>query len=159
MLPVERRPLDLYAALAEPPDEPRKLDIDHTRERLLTLGDAVRGRAARAPAVRLVKHSTAPHAFLEQMLEIEYQAREARRMRTALRLSNLPPGQTLADFDFAFQPAIERSRIETLATCAFIRAAETVLIQGPPGVGKSHLASVSREGHRAWVLGAVLSLR
>jgi DNA replication protein DnaC len=57
-----------------------------------------------------------------------------------LRLSSLPNGSTLADFDFAFQPAIERSRIDTLATCAFIRAAETVLIQGPPGVGKSQVS-------------------
>jgi DNA replication protein DnaC len=118
----------------------RKLDIDHTRERLLTLGMPYAAEQLEHLLSDSVKHGTAPHAFVEQMLDIEYQAREARRMRTALRLSNLPPGQTLADFDFAFQPAIERSRIETLATCAFIRAAETVLIQGPPGVGKSHLA-------------------
>ena len=44
------------------------------------------------------------------------------------------------DFDFAFQPAIERSRIETLSTSAWVRGAETVLLQGPPGVGKTHLA-------------------
>ena len=56
-----------------------------------------------------------------------------------MKLSNLPTGQTLENFDFAFQPAIERSRIDTLATCAWVRTAETVLIQGPPGVGKTHL--------------------
>ncbi|MBK7250025.1 MAG: ATP-binding protein [Gammaproteobacteria bacterium] len=67
----------------------------------------------------------------------------ARRTRTALRLSNLPPGQTLADFDFAFQPAIERSRIETLATCAFIRAAETVLIKDRPASARAIWPSVS----------------
>lgn len=61
-------------------------------------------------------------------------------MKTALRLSNLPTGQTLANFDFAFQPAIECSRIQTLATCVLVRGAEKVLIQGPPGVGKTHLA-------------------
>ncbi len=38
------------------------------------------------------------------------------------------------------QPAIERSRIDTLVTCAYIREAETVLIKGAPGVGKTHLA-------------------
>jgi DNA replication protein DnaC len=41
-----------------------------------------------------------------------------------------------SDFDFAFQPSVERSRIETLATGAWVRASETLLIQGPPGVGK-----------------------
>ena len=56
------------------------------------------------------------------------------------RLSGLPTGQTLASFDFAFQPSVERSRIDTLATCAWVRAKETLLIQGPPRVGKTHLA-------------------
>jgi DNA replication protein DnaC len=56
-----------------------------------------------------------------------------------LKSSKIPTGQTLENFDFAFQPAIEQSRIETLATGAWIRSAEAILIQGPPGVGKSHL--------------------
>ncbi len=47
---------------------------------------------------------------------------------------------TLGNFDFGFQPGIEKARIETLATCAWIRAHETVLFQGPPGIGKTHLA-------------------
>ena len=62
------------------------------------------------------------------------------RIRTALKLSTLPPGQTLENVDFAFQPAIERSRIETLATGVWVRDNETVLLQGLPGVGKTHLA-------------------
>ncbi|MDZ7790313.1 MAG: ATP-binding protein [Xanthomonadales bacterium] len=52
----------------------------------------------------------------------------------------MPTGQTLAAFDFAFQPADARSRIETLAPGAWIRSAESLLIQGPPGVGETHLA-------------------
>jgi len=87
-----------------------------------------------------VKQEIPPHTFRDQILTAEHQGREARRVKTALRLSSLPTGLTLADFDFAFQPAIERSRIDTLATGAFIRAHEIVLIQGPPGVGKTHLA-------------------
>ena len=42
---------------------------------------------------------------------------------------------TLADFDFAFQPSAERSRVETLATGAWVRASEILLIQGPPPGG------------------------
>src|SRR3712207_9289802 len=76
---------------------------------------------------------------LDLLLETELSGREARRVKTSLKVSNLPVGQTLENFDFAFQPAIERSRIDTLATCAWVRDGETVLLQGPPGVGKSHL--------------------
>jgi DNA replication protein DnaC len=118
----------------------RKLDIDTTRERLLGLGLAHAAEGLEGLLSEAVKSGSAPHAFVDTLLDIEHQGREGRRVRTALRLSSLPTGLTLCDFDFAFQPAIERSRIDTLATCAFIRAAETVLIQGPPGVGKSHLA-------------------
>jgi hypothetical protein len=75
-----------------------------------------------------------------ELLRAEVSGRASRRVKTALRHSNLPTGQTLPNFDFAFQLAIERSRIETLATCAGVRGAETVLIQGLPRVGKTHLA-------------------
>jgi DNA replication protein DnaC len=118
----------------------RKLDVDATRERMVALGLNHAAEQLERLLSEAVSAATAPHAFADQLLEAEYLGREGRRVRTALRLSSLPSGLTLADFDFAFQPAIERSRIDTLATCAYIRAAETVLIQGPPGVGKSHLA-------------------
>jgi len=46
---------------------------------------------------------------------------------------------TLENFDFAFQPSIDRRQIETLASCAFVRDATTLLVQGAPGLGKTHL--------------------
>lgn len=81
-----------------------------------------------------------PTVFLDRILHAEAQAREERRIRTSLRLSGLPTGITLADFDFAFQPAVERARIETLATGAWIKDRRSLLLLGPPGVGKTHLA-------------------
>jgi len=117
-----------------------KLDVDRSRERLDRLGLSYAAEALPNALSRSVKQSVVPQAFLDELLDAELSAREERRIRTALKLSNLPTGQTLADFDFAFQPAIERSRVETLATGAWIRAAETLLIQGPPGVGKTHIA-------------------
>ena len=112
-----------------------KLDIDRTRERLMALGCSHAAEHLDHVLSDAVRQEIAPHAFLDLLLETELSGREARRVKTSLKLSNLPSGQTLENFDFAFQPAIERSRIDTLATCAWVRNAETVLIQGPPGVG------------------------
>jgi DNA replication protein DnaC len=87
-----------------------------------------------------VKDNLAAHRFLDKLLAMETTRREERRIKTSLKLSGLPTGQTLGNFDWSFQPGIERSKIETLATCAWIREHATVLIQGPPGTGKTHLA-------------------
>ena len=55
--------------------------------------------------------------------------------------------KTLDDFDFSFNPSIKRKQIYDLATCRFVREARDVLMLGPPGVGKSHLAQAI--GHQA----------
>ena len=116
------------------------LDVDRTRERLLALGLSFAADGLDRLLSESVKETTPPHAFLDRLLSGEIAGREERRIERSLRLSNLPTGPTIANFDFAFQPAVERSRIETLATSAWVRGAETVLLQGPPGVGKTHLA-------------------
>jgi DNA replication protein DnaC len=114
------------------------------RSRLACLSRASINNARRIPPLVMllaeaVRAEMAAHLFLERLLEAELSGREERRIKTMLKSSKLPTGQTLENFDFAFQPAIERSRIETLATGAWIRNAEAILLQGPPGVGKSHL--------------------
>jgi len=117
-----------------------KVDLDATRERLVKLGLL---RAAEGLERRLseaVKEELSPHRCLDALMDEELQCREERRVRTSLKLSSLPTGQTLSNFDFSFQPSVERSRIETLGTCAWIREKQTLLMQGPPGVGKTHLA-------------------
>ena len=116
-----------------------KLDIDTTRERLMALGFTHAAEQLGPLLGEAVREEIAAHLFLDRLLAAELSGREERRVKTSLKVSNLPVGQTLENFDFAFQPAIERSRIDTLATCAWVRDGETVLLQGPPGVGKSHL--------------------
>jgi DNA replication protein DnaC len=119
---------------------PPAVDLDVTRERLVKVG-LIRAADQLATWVgEAVQEEISPHRFLDRVLEEELRHRDERRVRTSLVLSGLPTGQTLANFDFAFQPALERSRIETLATCQWIRENRTLLMQGPPGVGKTHLA-------------------
>jgi DNA replication protein DnaC len=57
-----------------------------------------------------------------------------------MRSARLPVVKTLADFDFSFQPSVKREQIESLHTLGFIERKENVILLGPPGVGKTHLA-------------------
>lgn len=78
---------------------------------------------------------------LDQLLVEELTRRENRRVRTALALARLTTIKSLAGFDFAFQPSLDKQRILALAELTFIDRAEVVHLLGPPGTGKTHLAS------------------
>jgi len=117
-----------------------RVDLDGIRGRLDALGMPHASEQLEQMLNTAVKENQAPHLFLDRLLRQEQSRREERRICTSLKLSGLPLDMTLGNFDFGFQPNIEKSRIEILATCAWIRAHETVLFQGPPGIGKTHLA-------------------
>ncbi|MBV8265074.1 MAG: IS21-like element helper ATPase IstB [Planctomycetaceae bacterium] len=127
------------AAEALPP-KPPATDRSALLAQLTRLGLDFAAEALPALLTRAVKEDLGPPALLGQLLRGELERREERRVRTALRLSGLPTGQTLANFDFAFQPAVERSKLEALATGSWLREKQRLLILGPPGVGKTHLA-------------------
>jgi DNA replication protein DnaC len=81
-----------------------------------------------------------PADAIEQLLGAHIQLRNARRLQTAMRSARLPAVKTLADFDFSFQPSVKREQIESLHTLGFLERKENVVLLGPPGVGKTHLA-------------------
>jgi len=116
-----------------------KLDIDATRERLVALGCSHAAEQLDPMLSEAVRTEVPPHAFLDTLLQAELSGREARRVKTSLRLSNLPVGQTLENFDFAFHPRSSARASTPWPPCAWVRNADTVLVQGPPGVGKTHL--------------------
>ncbi len=77
---------------------------------------------------------------IEQLLNAQIVLRNNRRLQTAMRSSRLPAVKTLDQFDFAFQPSIKREQIESLHELGFVDRRENVILFGPPGVGKTHLA-------------------
>jgi len=78
---------------------------------------------------------------LDQLLVEELTLRDNRRIKTALMMARLSTIKTLQGFDFTFQPSLDRNRILALAELKFIERAEVVHLLGPPGTGKSHLAT------------------
>ena len=81
-----------------------RLDVDATRERLRSLGCGYAAERLGDLLGEAVRAEIAPHAFLEQLLAAELSGREERRVKTSLKVSNLPLGQTLENFDFACPP-------------------------------------------------------
>ena len=78
---------------------------------------------------------------IDILLSEELTLRENSRIKTALRMGRLGTIKTLAGFDFSFQPSLDRDRILTLAQLGFVARGEVVHFLGPPGTGKSHLAT------------------
>lgn len=79
-------------------------------------------------------------AALERLFATEVTATEARRLAGRLRFASLPTPATLEDFDYDAAPAVDPKLIAELATCRYLENATNVLLIGPPGLGKTHLA-------------------
>src|SRR6202000_1842938 len=78
--------------------------------------------------------------FLLDAMSTEADARRRRYLKTRLQLAHLPFVKTFEQFDFGFQPSIDEKQIRELRTLRFVHEASNVILLGPPGVGKTHLA-------------------
>jgi DNA replication protein DnaC len=105
-----------------------KLKMDHLELQL----DAVCEQAA----AKEVDYKT----FLTQALETEWQGRYQRGIETRLRQARFPWVKTIEQFDFSFQPSLDKRQVRELSGLSFVERAHNVVILGPPGVGKTHLA-------------------
>ena len=81
-----------------------------------------------------------PYAqFLELLLQDEINVRDQRVLARRRKSADFREPRSLENFDFSFNPSINRAQIYELATSHFVRQHRDVLLVGPPGVGKSHL--------------------
>jgi DNA replication protein DnaC len=78
--------------------------------------------------------------FLAQALQAEWQGRFQRGIEARLRLARFPWIKTLDQFEFDFQPSLDRRQVRELAGMGFVERSQNVIVLGPPGVGKTHLA-------------------
>ena len=82
-----------------------------------------------------------PYAdFLERVLGEEVAAKTAKNIAMRTAMARLPFVKPLETFDFSYQPSIDKRQVTTLASCHYIEHGDNVIVLGPPGVGKTHLA-------------------
>lgn len=92
-------------------------------------------------AERAAREQASFAQFLERLLETESVARDQRKQQVLLKLATLPAVKTLEQYDFGFASGAPRAQIQELASLAFVARAENVVLLGPSGTGKTHIAS------------------
>jgi len=106
-------------------------------------------RQLRLPRIRQIQSSwitrcaqdgTSLSDFLGGLLAEEVAAREESRLRTALRRANFPFDRTLEQFDFRRHPELRRQVFQSYMDPSFVREGRSLVLIGPPGLGKTHLA-------------------
>jgi DNA replication protein DnaC len=78
--------------------------------------------------------------FLEAVLSEEVSSKAEKNVTMRTHLARFPFVKTLEAFDWSYQPSLDKKQVQNLATCRFIETGENVILLGPPGVGKTHLA-------------------
>ncbi len=110
------------------------------REHLAYLGLSTLAERLGPELERANTEKAAPVEVLERLLGAEVEATAARRLSGRLRFAHYPLDKRLSQFEFDFQPSIDRAVIAELSTLRFVEERRNALFLGPPGVGKSHLA-------------------
>lgn len=78
---------------------------------------------------------------LDHIFSEEAKNKQQRAFEKQVQTSGFPLKKTLSEFDFSFQPSIDKRQIDELSTMRFLENAENIIFLGPPGVGKTHLAT------------------
>lgn len=110
------------------------------RERLSELGLEHAAAVLAETLQSSVREKSDYMTFLLALLDHERGQRQQRNLEVRTKLAHLPYRTTMEEFDFSFQPSIDERQVRELSTMSFVGQQENVILLGPPGVGKSHLA-------------------
>jgi DNA replication protein DnaC len=97
-------------------------------------------RALPALADRAREESWSYERFAEALLSTEVSARESHGGEGRIKTARFPARKTLEEFDFTFQRSVKKQVVEHLGQLDFLHAKQNVILLGPPGTGKTHLA-------------------
>lgn len=123
------------AAAMTTPAQLERLGAHLRKLRLLKSGERLEALLQHAAAHDL------PYAeFLEQVLGEEVAAKTSKNIAMRTAMARFPFVKPLQTFDFDYQPSIDRKQVQQAASCHFIEHGDNVIVLGPPGVGKTHVA-------------------
>jgi DNA replication protein DnaC len=109
------------------------------REHLAYLGLATASEELAPALERARDQKLSPVEVLEDLMSRQAEVTRARRLAYRLRFAHYPLRKTLADFEFDYQPSVDRTVIAELSSLRFVEERRNVLLLGPPGVGKTHI--------------------
>jgi DNA replication protein DnaC len=116
------------------------VQVDRLQEQMQRLKLAKTAQELPALLEEAAKRELAYTDFLEEVLSRELAAKQERHTAMKTSMARFPFHKSLESFDFKFQPTIDPKVIKELATGRFIADSDNILLLGPPGVGKTHLA-------------------
>jgi len=135
---MSRPNVKVAAAMPAAMTSPAQLDrlADHLRKlRLTKSGERLEAMLQEAAAREL------PYAeFLELVLGEEVAAKTSKNIAMRTAMARFPFVKPLETFDFTYQPSVDKKQLLQLASCHYIEHGDNVIVLGPPGVGKTHLA-------------------
>lgn len=166
---LDQQPLPVTVA---PPPHSSRVHLRAQRQRVLRCGGSAMLNHPLLPKLRRLKLSgildtletraaqasrdqLSPTEFLAILLDDELERREQTRLSRHIAVAGVDPTKTVASFDFAAVPDLDRGRFADLATAAFVPRAEKVILAGPSGVGKTHLMNALvvealKRGYTGW---------
>jgi DNA replication protein DnaC len=124
------------------------MNLDHQLEqqlKILRLGGILQSLEVRLQQAH--QHSLGPLEFLQLVIQDEIERREAKKLQQRLSRAAFEEEKSFEGFDFTFNPQLNTRAIRDLGTCRFAQRKENVLLYGPVGVGKTHIAQAL--GHQA----------